>query len=204
MNASFFDMARSHFRTGLAEVDRKWAWYIALGLFLIALGSIASGMAVATTILTVTVLGWVLLVAGVGLVLHSFLTGRWSGFLLTLATGAMSVIAGIAMLRYPLSGAAAITLMVGTILVATGIYRSVASIVMRFPNWGWSLVSGIVSFALGALLIRNWQGASLMFLGLYVGIDLILHGISWIMFSLGVHSLAAEMEITEADRRRAA
>jgi uncharacterized membrane protein HdeD (DUF308 family) len=204
MNASFFDMARTRFRSGLAEVDRRWGWYFALGFFLIALGSIAAGMAVATTLLTVTVLGWLLLGAGAALVIHSFLTGRWSGFLLSLATGAMSLIAGIAMLRYPLSGAAAITLMVGAILVAEGIYRSVASIVMQLPNWGWSLVSGIVSIALGALLVLSWQAASLMFLGLYVGIDLVLHGISWIMFSLGVHSLAAEMEVTEADRRRAA
>jgi uncharacterized membrane protein HdeD (DUF308 family) len=204
MNASFFDMARTRFRSGLAEVDRKWGWYFALGVFLIILGSIASGMAVATTLLSVTVLGWLLLFAGAGLVLHSFLTGKWSGFLLTLATGAMSIIAGIAMLRYPLSAAAAVTLVVGTILVATGIYRSAASILMQFPNWGWSLVSGIVAFALGVLLVRDWQIASLMFLGLYVGIDLILHGFSWIMFSLGVHNLAAEMEITEADRRRAA
>src|SRR4030095_14835295 len=74
-NASFFDAARNRFRTGLAEIDRKWGWYLALGVFLIVLGVIASGMAVATTLVSVVVLGWILLVAGAGLAVLSFLTG---------------------------------------------------------------------------------------------------------------------------------
>ena len=89
---------------------------------------------------------------------------------------------------------------IGIMLIALGIYRSVASIVMQFPNWGWSLVSGIVDFALGAILLRNWQNTSLWFLGLVIGIDLILHGFAWIMFSLRLHSLVGELGITEAGR----
>ena len=80
---------------------------------------------------------------GVGLVVLSFLTGNWSGFLLTLAAGVLSAIAGIAMLSYPLSGAVTITMVIGILLITAGIFRSVASSVMQFPNWGWSLVSGL-------------------------------------------------------------
>jgi uncharacterized membrane protein HdeD (DUF308 family) len=201
--ANFFDIARSRFRSGLAEVDRRRGWYFALGVFLIVLGLAASAMAIATTMLSVVVLGWILLGAGAGLVVLSFLTGKWSGFLLSLAAGALSIIAGITMLSYPVSAAVAITLMVGTILIAAGIYRSIASSVMQFPGWGWSLVSGIVSIGVGGLLLRNWQSTSLYFLGVFIGIDLIVHGFSWIMFSLMVHRVAGELDITEADRRAA-
>jgi uncharacterized membrane protein HdeD (DUF308 family) len=200
-NASFFDAARNRFREGFAELDRKRWWYFALGVFLVLLGAIASYTAVATTMLSVVFLGWILLAAGAGLVLLSFLTGRWSGFLLTLAAGILSIIAGIATLSNPVSGAVAITLMIGTILIAAGLYRSIASIVMQFPYWGWALLSGIVAFALGVMLVRGWQSTSLVFLGLAIGIDLILHGFSWIMFSQRIHSLAGELGITEADRR---
>jgi uncharacterized membrane protein HdeD (DUF308 family) len=79
-------------------------------------------------------------------------------------------------------------------------YRSIASIVMQFPNWGWALVSGIVAFALGVSLVRGWQTTSLWFLGLVIGIDLIVHGFSWIMFSLSIHNLAGQIRVTEADR----
>ena len=203
-NASFFDIARNRFRTGLAEVDRKWGWYFALGVFLVVLGAVASGMAVATTLISVVALGWVLIAAGASMVVLSFLTGKWSGFLLTLAAGALSVIAGLTLLSSPIAGAIAVTLIVGLILMTAGIYRSVASIVMQFPNWGWSLLSGAVSFGLGAMLLTHWQTTSLWFLGLYVGLDLILHGLSWIMFSLRVHSLASDLKITDAEQRRAA
>jgi uncharacterized membrane protein HdeD (DUF308 family) len=202
-NANFFETARNRFRTGVAEVDRKWGWYFALGAFLILLGVIAAGMALVTTLLSVVVLGWILIGAGAGLAVLSFLIGKWSGFLLASAGAILSIIAGLAMLSYPVSGAVAITLMFGAMLVAIGIYRSVASIVMQFPNWGWSLVSGIVDLALGFILVRNWQTTSLYFLGLVVGIDLILHGFAWIMFSLRLHSLAGELGITEEGRRAA-
>jgi len=199
-NASFFDATRGRLRAGLAELDQKRGWYLALGVFLVLLGGIASYLAVATTMLSVVFLGWTLLAAGAGLALLSFLTGRWSGFLLTLAAGVLSIIAGIATLSSPVSGAVAITLMIGTILIAAGIYRSIASIVMRFPYWGWTLVSGIVAFVLGAMLVRDWQSTSLWFLGLAIGIDLIVHGFSWIMFSQRIHSVASDLGITEADR----
>jgi len=202
-NVSFFDRARSRFRTGLAEVDRKWGWYVALGLFLILLGAIAAGSAITTTVISVMLLGGILLCAGGALVFLSFLTGKWSGFLLTLAAGVLSGMVGITMLSAPLSGAVAITLMVGTILVGVGLFRSFASIAMRFPNWGWSLLSGLASLALGGLLLRGLPSASFWFLGLFIGIDLVIHGISWIMFALGVHSLAADLEITDEERRAA-
>src|SRR6185369_4369267 len=127
-NSSFFDIARNRFRTGLAEVDRKWGWYFALGVFLVILGAIACGMAVATTLISVVALGWVLVGAGASMVVLSFLTGKWSGFLLTLAAGALSVIAGLTLLSSPIAGAVAVTLIVGLILMTAGIYRSVASI----------------------------------------------------------------------------
>jgi uncharacterized membrane protein HdeD (DUF308 family) len=202
-NASFFDMARDRFRAGLAELDQKRWWYTALGVFLILLGFIASYMAVATTMLSVVALGWILLAAGAGLVILSFLTGKWSGFLLTLAAGILSLIAGIVTLSNPVSGAVAVTFMIGTILIVAGIYRSIASIAMQFPYWGWALVSGIVAIALGVLVLRDWQTTSLYLLGLAVGIELIFHGFSWIMFSSRIHALAANTGITDSDRRAA-
>jgi uncharacterized membrane protein HdeD (DUF308 family) len=202
-NASFFDQTRDRFRGGLAELSGKWGWYLALGVFLVILGVIATGSAVATTLLSVIVVGWVLLVSGAGLVIFSFLTGKWSGFLLSLAAGVLSIIAGIELLGNPVAGAVAITMVIGTVLLVAGVFRSISAIAMRFPNWGWALLSGIVTFALGVILVRNWQVTALWFLGFAVGIDLILHGISWMAFALGIHHMGRDLEITGAERRAA-
>jgi uncharacterized membrane protein HdeD (DUF308 family) len=53
---------------------------------------------------------------------------------------------------------------------------------------------------LGFMLLKNLQSTGLWFLGLAIGIDLILHGFAWIMFSLRLHSLEGELGITEASR----
>jgi uncharacterized membrane protein HdeD (DUF308 family) len=198
----FFDSARDHLRTRLTELDQKRGWFFALGIFLVLLGVAALYMDVATTMLTIVVLGGILIAASVVLAVFSFVTGRWSGFLLTLAAAALSAIAGITMLTNPLLGAAAITLAIGTIFIVGGIYRSIASAVMQFPNWGWSLLNGLITLALGIMLVRGWPSSSLWFLGLFVGIDLIFHGVSWIMFALGVHRVAS-LEFPEEERRAA-
>lgn len=201
-NASFFDSARDRFRSGLTELGAKWGWYFALGIFLVVLGVIAAGMAVTTTLLSVMALGGILIVAGAGLVIMSFLTGRWSGFLLSLAAGILSIIAGIDLLSFPIAGAVTITVIIATILLVAGLFRAIASISMRFPNWGWALFSGIVTAVLGIALMRNWQATSLWFLGFAIGIELILHGISWMTFGAGLRRLA-ELGGREAERRAA-
>jgi uncharacterized membrane protein HdeD (DUF308 family) len=204
-NGRFFDSAHNRLGAGLlAELDSKRGWYLALGVFLIILGVLASGMAVVTTLISVMALGWVLILAGAAMTVLSFLTGKWSGFLLTLAAGILSIIAGATILNSPVAGAVVVTLVISAVLIAAGLYRLAASMVMQFPNWGWSAFSGFVSLALGLMLASSWRTASLWFIGLYVGIDLIIHGFAWIMFSTRVHSVASQLQISEEDRRRAA
>jgi uncharacterized membrane protein HdeD (DUF308 family) len=67
-------------------------------------------------------------------------------------------------------------MIIGTVLAVAGIYRSVASIALRFLNWGWALVGGIAAFVLGAMLLKGWNSTSLWFLGFALGIDLTLQG----------------------------
>jgi uncharacterized membrane protein HdeD (DUF308 family) len=190
-----------HFLMGLAELSHRWGWYLALGILLMILGALAAGSAISTTVLSVIALGWILVFAGAVLSILSFLIGRWSGFLLSLAAGVFSLITGATMLRAPLAGAASLTLVLSLFFLIGGIYRAITSTAMRFPYWGWSLFSGIVSIALGAFLIRGWPTISLWFLGLYIGIDLVIHGFAWCMFALRIRVI--EPELRDLDRRAA-
>ena len=201
-NLMFFGSARNRLWTGIKELDQKRGWFLGLGILLVVLGLLAIYMDVATTVFTVVMLGAILIAASIVLLVFSFATGRWSGFLLTLAAAALSAIAGFTMLSNPLASAAALTMVIGTIFIVGGFYRSIASIVMRLPNWGWSLVNGLVTLALGVLLVKGWPASSLWFLGLYVGIELIFHGISWITFASGLRRIAG-LEPAGEERRAA-
>src|SRR5581483_4317504 len=130
------------------------------------------------------VLGGILVGAGVVMAVLSFMSAKWSGFLLSLGMGILSIIVGATLYREPLAGAATLTLAIATLLLVGGIFRTISAAVMRFPNWGYATFSGIVSILLGLSLFAGWPVISLWFLGFYVGIDLVVHGFSWCMFAL--------------------
>jgi uncharacterized membrane protein HdeD (DUF308 family) len=200
-NEGFFHI-RSPLEAVIEELGRRWGWYFALGLVLIALGIGAATFAFTTTVASIVVFGWILLFAGVALGVLSFLTGQWGGFLLSLSAAILSVITGVMLVRAPLSGAAALTFVIASFLLLSGIFRAIGSAVMHFPNWGWSTLSGIASIVLGGMLFAGWPEVSLWFLGFYIGIDLVIHGFAWCMFATSLRSLARS--IAPKDRRHAA
>jgi uncharacterized membrane protein HdeD (DUF308 family) len=69
-----------------------------------------------------------------------------------------------------------------------GFLRAVFSVVLRFPAWSWVLLNGVVDVLLGVLILNGWPESSLWVIGLFVGIDLIFHGVGWVMLGLGVRT----------------
>jgi len=185
---------RDLLKAELQELGHRWGWYFALGILLIACGAVATTFAVSTTVGSVVVFGWILLFAAGTLGALSFTIGRWGGFLVSLLAAIFAGMTGVTLIRAPLAGAAALTLVIASYLLVGGIFRVVASAVMRFPNWGWSCGSGIVTTVLGGILLTDWPVISLWFLGCYVGIELMTHGFSWCMFAVSVRSLARSVE----------
>jgi len=57
--------------------------------------------------------------------------------------------------------------------------------------WGWSLASGIISVMLGVMIYRQWPASGLWVIGMFVGIELIFNGWTWIMLSMGLRALPA-------------
>ena len=84
----------------------------------------------------------------------------------------------------PVDSALVLTLLLAVYFMVIGIFRIVASLTMRFPNWGWVLFSGIVSFILGVLTKQQWPLSGLWIIGLFIGIDMIFSGWSYVMLSL--------------------
>ena len=199
--AEFSNLGRERFLAGILELGHKWGWYLGLGIFLILLGAAATGSSVYTTLFSVIALGWVLMFAGAGLIVLSFLTGRWGTFLFSLAAGLLSLMAGTTLVRAPLAGAATLTLAIALFLMVSGAFRAIASAVVALPNWGWSFASGVLTFILGVFLFNSWQAISLVFIGFFVGIDLITHGFAWCMFAVAVRRLK---RVAEGKERRAA
>ena len=59
----------------------------------------------------------------------------------------------------------------------------------RFPYWGWTLAGGAINLLLGIYIYSQWPFDSFFIPGLFVGIDLIFTGWTWIVLALAIKNL---------------
>jgi uncharacterized membrane protein HdeD (DUF308 family) len=167
---------------------RNWGWFLALGVLLIILGTIALGYAAVATVVWVLFFGWLLLIGGVMEVVSAFMARLWSGFFLQLLAGILEVVVGLLILVHPEAAAVGLTLLLAVFFIVGGVFHMVGALTLRFPNWGWSVLSGLVTLLLGILVWSKWPYDSLWFIGLCVAIYLIFHGWSWVILALAIRS----------------
>jgi uncharacterized membrane protein HdeD (DUF308 family) len=182
-------LARRVLRHELEAITGHWRWILALGIVLIVIGTLAVMMPLAATLATALVLGSLLLLGGVAQLVGAFWTRDWSGFFQTLLIGLLYVVLGLMFLRAPVKAELVMTLLLACVLMVGGLFRIIGSLAFRFPHWGWTLVGGAINLLLGILIWQQWPEAALWVIGLFVGIDIIFTGWTWVMLSLAVKNL---------------
>ena len=180
------------------SIRHRWGWLLVLGISMVILGTIALFITPAATLGTVLVLGWLLVVSGIVEAIHSFSVRRWSGIFLHLIGGILGVLVGLLVVTHPVAGALAWTLLFASFFTVIGLFRLVAAIRLKFPNWGWAAFDGAVTLLLGLLLWIDWPGSGIWFLGFAVGISLLLRGWSYIMFAIAIRSSPRRVELKQA------
>lgn len=172
---------------GLAPLRAKSGWIIALGVVYVLAGLIALSSVVFATVVTVFVVGVMMLIAGVAEVINAFQIKTWGKFLLWLLLGALYIVAGFVTFENPLLAAALLTLVLGFALIASGIMRIVLAFNMKQESpWVWVVLSGVITLLLGLIIVAHWPVSGLYILGLFLGIDLVIAGVSWIGIGSGL------------------
>jgi len=174
----------------LHALREQWWCFLLMGISLVVLGTVAVASSFFATIAIVIFFGFLLLAAGITQIVSSFWTGRWSGMLLHLLIGVLYTVVGFVVIDAPAESAAALTLVIAVFLIVGGILRIVAALTQRFHDWGWVLLNGAVSLFLGMLIYRQWPLSGLWVIGLFVGIDMIFNGWTWVMLSIGLRRSA--------------
>ena len=181
-------------------LGRHWWLYVALGVLSVVVGFLAISSKFIAILLSVRVFGWLLLIAGISEVVHAIMVRQLRGFALHLLAAALYLLTGLFMLGDPVRAAAVLTLLLAASFLVGGFLRIVFSLAVRFEAWAWVLLNGVVDVFLGILIWNDWPESSLWVIGLFVGIDLIFHGVGWVMLGLGVraYSVAPSVALTRA------
>jgi uncharacterized membrane protein HdeD (DUF308 family) len=167
------------------------AWWL---LMLVGFVAVAAGVIVlvqpgiSLTTLAV-VAGIFLLVEGVYEVFSSF--SKRSEHRGTLAVlGVISVIAGLLLVRHPVGGVVAISLLLGIWLVAYGLVRLVGS--FDEGNRVLNLVVAVVAIVAGVLIVAS-PTIAVSTLGLIVGIAFVVRGVGLVAEAWSFHGLKQQL-----------
>jgi uncharacterized membrane protein HdeD (DUF308 family) len=166
------------------RLRKCWLWFVVLGIAIMVVGLLALGAAFIATYTTIVVFGILLLAGGVVQVVNAFMARDWRGFFLHLVAGALQLVIGGLMIEYPLRVAVGLTALIAVCFLVGGAMRIVFALMEDFPGRGWVLVNGFIELLLGIAIWRQWPEASLWVIGLFVGIDLIFNGWSWVILGL--------------------
>jgi uncharacterized membrane protein HdeD (DUF308 family) len=171
----------------LQSLRGSWGWLLVLGIALIVLGLLAFGSEFTALAVTLT-FAVLLLIGGGAEIAAALFARRWSGFFVHMLFGILYMILGLLMIEHPGFAADALALMLAAAFMAGGLLRIVVALTHRFSNWGWVLFNGLITFVLGVMIWRRWPNDSEWIIGLFVGIELVVTGWSWVVLALAARS----------------
>ena len=169
-----------------ADTLRKYrTWFMLYGVLLVILGFLAIAVPYVATLATGILIGWLLVAGGVFGLIAVFSAGKSaSGFWWNLFTSIIYLLAGLARLIRPVAGVLTLTILLAAYLLAGGIVKIVMAIGYKsdIPKaWGWVLFSGLVDLALAFIIMSGFPGTATWVIGLMVGINLLMMGVSLIV-----------------------
>jgi uncharacterized membrane protein HdeD (DUF308 family) len=186
MNAIAQDRFADALNEEVTEIRKNWGWLLALGIVQILAGTVAVGFAFRETLASAVMLGVLLLIAGGAQMAAAILARAWDGFYLFLLLATLYAVAGLPMLQHPRIAAEDLTLMLAVLFLIVGLFRIAVALLDRVPSRGWILFNGVVTVLLGVAIWRQWPDSGLWAVGMLVGVELIVNGVTWSVLSLGV------------------
>lgn len=156
---------------------RRTGWDVVLGLLLIVGGFVVLGDVILATAVSVLLIAWTSLIAGVVLLVGALFRIRSGGAWSAAIGGAVLAVLGVFMLRNPHIGAVTLTLLAGALFLAGGLARLVAA--FQSPNHKVLLtISGLISIGLGVYVLINPAAATLVLLGILLGVQILVEGLT--------------------------
>jgi len=151
-------------------------WYIFQSIVFMIAGILAIFLPSVTAVGFELLIGALLLVSGGVQMIASFRSRvHWWA----LISGAASVAVGLLMLFNPMAGTIALATVLAIFLAIEGVTEVFLAFQFKpAKNWGWLLFSGAITLLLSVLLFAGWPGATVFFLGIIIGINLLLYGIA--------------------------
>ena len=152
-------------------------WFMVLGIIAVLAGIASIVFPLASTIAIKIIIGWSLLIVGVGYFFSAISSDKKSGRVMNILLGFLFVIVGGWMAFNLFEGIIGLTILLAMAFIFQGVVE-ISDAWKRRPGlgWGWLMVSGLVSLLAGVMIYMSLPSSAVWALGLMVGINLISSG----------------------------
>jgi uncharacterized membrane protein HdeD (DUF308 family) len=168
--------------------------FLVEGIVLAILGVLAIMLPNIATLAVELLVGWLLLITGVVGLVTTFWMRQAPGFWWSMISAIISIVAGVLLLIWPLTGVISLTI----VLIAFFLIEGITSIMYAIEHrrelsgrWGWMLASGIITLILALLIWARLPSTAAWAIGLLVGIDLVFGGVALIGMALAARKEGA-------------
>ncbi|MFC8277481.1 HdeD family acid-resistance protein [Streptomyces sp. NPDC057271] len=167
------------------RLSRSLGWLVFLGVLLVVAGIVGLVYTGLATLTSMLLFGWLLLIGGAVGLLHAIESRGTSYFWLAVVVAALNIAAGVVVIRHPEGSAEALTMFAALLFLTGGVFRLVGSVVVRGPQFGWTLLQGAFGLLLGLLVLFDWPDSSRYVLGVFFSLALLFDGLGLIAIGVG-------------------
>ncbi|MET9790660.1 HdeD family acid-resistance protein [Streptomyces canus] len=168
-----------------ARLSRDFGWLAALGVILVLAGLVGLIYTGVATLTSMILFGWLLLIGGVVGLLHAVQARGSNFFWLGVVVAALNIAAGVVVIVRPAAAAAALTMFAALLFLTGGVFRLAGSLVVRGPQFGWTLVQGAFGLLLGILVLASWPSNSKYVIGCFFSLALLFDGLGLMATGFG-------------------
>ena len=166
-----------------------WGLLLAEGIVMIVFGIVAVSLPPIAGLAAAILLGWLLIASGLFGLLTTLMNRRAPGFWWSLLSSLVTAVLGVMLFSWPMGGVLSLSLALAGFLVLDGLLSIAMAMDHRrhlTPKWTWLLINGAIDLAFAGVILFWLPQSAVWALGLIVGIDMLIGGVTLVAVALDV------------------
>ncbi|MFA0414482.1 HdeD family acid-resistance protein [Vibrio renipiscarius] len=179
--------------TGQTLLSKGWKWFAIVGVLIAIAGLIAINLPVMTGVTITTIIGGIFLFSGLVQAYHTFSIPAWKDKLWYVLSAVLYIVGGLFILFKPLAGLVTMTMLMVVVMMFNGATRMIFGFRSNaLPGRNWIILSGLISLIIGGYFfsLLGDPAFSMSLLGIFVGVSLLIEGVSFIFLGLQMRKAA--------------
>ncbi|WP_428447339.1 HdeD family acid-resistance protein [Photobacterium nomapromontoriensis] len=179
--------------SGKQFLSKGWKWFVIVGIVIAIAGIGAISLPVMAGVTITTIIGAIFLFSGLVQAYHTFSIQPWKIKLWYVLSAVLYIVGGLFILFKPLAGLVTITMLMVIVMIFNGVTRMIFGLSNRsLPGSNLIIFSGLISVCIGGYFfsLLDDPAFSLSLLGIFVGVSLLIEGISFIFLGIQMKKLA--------------